>query len=247
MAELSDQTVSINITLIVVGLLATTLIVLASTWNRFAAIWESTPPQAKRQTFQISGVMVTPPALYYIAVLISLMISHDTWHYELPYVLFLMMAAISLPIYFYLFPRWVWRELRQAQLIAVRARLIRSTPPLGLPFVALIFLVFSRQIVRGFGRPRKRSRRAQPDLTKEVGTVSALGCFIFTIFLSLFITISAIPIAIGVDIGGRSMQDDFEFARAMIMVMPFTLACGLGYLGLSYFAELTQSTEDFKA
>lgn len=244
MPELSDQTVSINMILIVVGLIATTLIVLVPTWNRFLTIWNSTPPQAKRQTFQVSGIMVTPPVLYFIAGLISLMISHDTWYYELPSVIFLIMAAISLPIYFYLLPRWIWRRLRRTQLVSVRVGRARFAPPLGIPFVALFFLVLSRRMARGFGRARKRRRRTQPDLTKEIGTLSALGCFILAIVLSLYIIMAAIPIAIDVNVGGRSQKDDFEFARAMIMVMPFTLACGLGYLGLSYFVELSQSNEN---
>ena len=82
--------------------------------------------------------------------------------------------------------------------------------------------------------------RRQPDLSKEIGTLAALSCFAETIFLCLLITMAAIPVAIGVDLGGQPQEENFEFARAMIVVMPSIFACGLGCLALSYFGGLGQ-------
>ena len=51
---------------------------------------------------------------------------------------------------------------------------------------------------------------------------------------------AVIEVAIGVNIGGKSQQEDFEFARAMIISMLTTFAYGLACLGISYYAELQE-------
>ena len=74
--------------------------------------------------------------------------------------------------------------------------------------------------------------------------MSALGCFVITIFLALVITMASVPIAIGVDIGGMPQKEDFEFAQAIIVAMPLTLSLGLLLLGVSYIAEFRQEEQD---
>ena len=236
----STQTIAANMTLIVVALLAATLIVMVPTWRRFLDYWSHSPPKPWRKIMSGSGFLMLPPVLLIVAGIISLWISTDTWYYEFRYVLILMMLTLSLPIYFYVLPRWLLRELLYTKTMSKRAHKSGCVAPFGL--VGMCIFVLIRRSRCGLGRrgvARTRTRR-QPDFSKEIGTLAAMGCLAETILLSLAITMAAIPVAIGVDLGGQRQEENFEFARAMIVVMPSTFACGLGYLGLSYFAELGQ-------
>lgn len=200
------QTISTNITLIVVALLATTLVVLVPTWNRFMTYRKQTPAESfRRGVIAPSGILVGIPLLFIAAVNFSLLISVETWYYELPYIWLLMLAALTVPSCLYLLFQWIWRVIR---------------------------------------RNPGRTESKQPDFTKEIGTASALGCFCITTLLALFITIAAVPVAIGVSIGGQSQQDDFEFARALFICIPLTLASGISCLGFSYIAELREQRTD---
>ena len=232
----SAQTIAANMTLIVVAILAATLIVMVPTWKRFLVYWNQTPPKPWRRIMLGSGFLMAPPVLLIVAAIISLWISNDTWHYEFRYVVILMLLALSLPVYFYVIPRWLLRELRYTKTMSTRAYRVGSAPSLG--SVGIYFFVLFRRSWRGLGHRGDFKSKYGRDLSKEIGTLAALGCFIETIVLSLAITMTAIPIAIGVDLGGQPQEENFEFARAMIVVMPITFACGLGCLGLSYFAEL---------
>ena len=233
----SAQTIAANMTLIVVALLAVTLIVIVPTWKRFLAYWNETPPKPWRRIFLGSILLVGWPVLFLFAALISLWISTDTWYLEFRYVLILMLLALSLPIYFYIIPRWLFRELSRTKNISARLHNVGHVLSLG--FGGIYFSVLFRRLWRGLRHPKSSSRR-RPDISKEIGTLAALACFLETIVLTLAITMAAVPIAIGVDIGGQPQEENFEFARAMIIVMPITLACGLGCLALSYFEEFRQ-------
>ena len=179
---------------------------------------------------------MAPPMLLFLAALISLWISADTWHYEFRYVVILIILALSLPIYFYLLPRWVLRELSYNQAMSARANRLRSLLPFGSP--RIYFVVLLRRSWRGLMRRKGPKNKYGPNFSKEIGVLAALVCFVETVLLALLVAVSAIPVAIGVDLGGQPPEENFEFARAVMIVMPMVFACGLGCLGFSYFAEL---------
>ena len=231
-------------TLIVVTILAATLIVMVPTWNRFLRYWNHVPPKPWRRIMLGSGFLVAPPLLLIFAGIISLWISTDTWHYEFRYVVILMILALSLPVYFYVIPRWFFRELSYTKTMSARAHRLGSAPPFG--SIGIYFFVLSHRSWRGIRRRGGAKNRRGPDLSREIGALAALGCFVGTMFLALLITMAAIPIAIGVDLGGQPPEENFEFARAMMIVMPTVFASGLGCLGLSYFAELEQGMRGSK-
>ena len=232
----SAQTIAANITLIVVAMLAATLIVLVPTWKRFLVYWNQRSRKPWRSIMLYSGFLVALPMLLFLAVLISLLISTDTWNYELSYVGPLMILALLLPVCFYLIPRWVLRELSYNRTVSARVYRFGSFPPFG--SAGVYFVILLRRSWRGLTRRGTAKNKHGPDLSKEIGALAALACFLLTIFLNLLIVIAAIPIAIGVDLGGQPPEENFEFARAMMIVMPTVFACGLSCLGLSYFAEL---------
>ena len=212
------------------------------TWKRFLAYWTQTPSKPWRRIMLGSGFLVAPPMLLLLAGLISLWISTDTWHYEFRYVAILIILALSLPVYFYLIPRWLLRELAYIRAVSARASRLGNALPFGSSGIC-IFLLFRRSW-RGLRHPGGAKNRNTPNLSKEIGVLAALACFLETIFLSLLIVMAAIPIAIGVDLGGQPPVENFEFARAMMIVMPTIFACGLGCLGFSYFAELERRVPD---
>ena len=230
------QTIAANMTLIVVTILAATLIVMVPTWKRFLVYWNHTSPKPWRRIMLGSGILVAPPMLLLLAGLISLWISTDTWHYEFRYVVILIILALSLPVYFYLIPRWLLRELSYVRSVSARASGFGSAQPFG--SVGIYFFVLFRRSWRGLRHRGGAKNRNTPNLSKEIGVLAALACFLETVLLALLIVMAAIPIAIGVDLGGQPPEEGFEFARAMMIVMPAVFACGLGCLGLSYFAEL---------
>ena len=240
----TTQTIAANMTLIVVALLAATLIVMVPTWRRFLDYWSQSPPKPWRSIMSGSGLLMLPTVLLLAAGTISVWISADTWYYEFRYVLILMMLALSLPIYFYVIPRWLLREVRYTKTMTKRAHSFGCVAPLG-SIGTFIFALFRRSR-RGLGRRGDAKMRRQPDLSKEIGTLAALGCFAETIFLCLLVTMAAIPVAIGVGLGGQTQEENFEYARAMIVVMPTIFACGLGCLGLSYLEELRQRIPNSK-
>ena len=231
-------------TLIVVAILAATLIVLVPTWKRFLGYWNQEPPKPWRRIMLGSGFLVAPPMLLLLAGLISLWISTDTWHYEFRYVVILIILALSLPVYFYIIPRWLLRELSYVRSVSVRASGFASAQPFG--SVGIYFFVLLRRSWRGLRHQRGAKNRNTLDLSEETGVLAALACFLETIFLSLLIVMAAVPIAIGVDLGGQPPEENFEFARAMMIVMPTVFACGLGCLGFSYFAELERGVPNSK-
>ena len=241
MNEHSAQTIATDMTLVVVALLATTLIVVVPTWKRFETYWKETPIESWRRIIIASAICVGLSVLLIVAGYVSLLISVDTWYYAMPDVVLLIALVLTIPVYFYVLPRWLLRELLRTHSIVVRARRIgaNSTPGRWTATVPNYFYVIARRSWRGL-RHFKKSGKSQPDISKEVGTVSALGCFVITIYLTLFIAMASIPIAVGVNIEGQPQQDDFEYSRAMIVAMPYTLASGLMWLGFSYYQELRQ-------
>ena len=137
------QTIAANMTLIVVAILAATLIVVVPTWKRFLAYWSHTPPKPWRKIMSGSGFLMVPPMLFVAAGIVSLWISTDTWYYEFRYVLILMILALLLPIYFYLIPRWLLRELRYTKAMSTRAHKFGCPPSLG-SMGTYIFVLFRR-------------------------------------------------------------------------------------------------------
>ena len=131
MNEHSAQTVATNMTLVVVTLLAATLIVVVPTWKRSLVFLEHTPAESRRAVLQFSALLIGPPVLITLAGYISLLISAETWFHYLPDVLILMMFALILPVFSFLIPRWMFRELRLTTLMSVKARRVGSASPLG--------------------------------------------------------------------------------------------------------------------
>ena len=127
----SAQIIAANMTLIVVTILAATLIVMVPTLNRFLRYWNHVPPKPWRRIMLGSGFLVAPPLLLIFAGIISLWISTDTWHYEFRYVVILMILALSLPVNFYVIPRWFFRELSYTKTMSARAYRLGSAPPFG--------------------------------------------------------------------------------------------------------------------
>ena len=244
MSAESAQTIAANMILIVVAILAATLIVMVPTWKRFLCYWNHRPPKPWRRIMLGSAFLVAPPVLLIFAGIISLWISTDTWHYEFRYVVILMTLALSLPVYFYVIPRWLFRQLSYTKTMSARAYRVGSAPPFG--SVGIYFFVLFHRSWRGIRRRGGAKNRHSPDLSREIGALAALGCFVQTIVLTLLITMAAIPVAIGVDLGGQPPEENFEFARAMMIVMPIVFASGLGYLALSYFAELDKGVRGSK-
>ena len=195
----SAQIIALNITLIAVSLLATTLIVLVPTWKRFSDCWSRASIESRRTIFKGSIVPVMIPLVLVMSGLISLLISTEAWHLAMPNVAFLVILSLILPAGLYMIYTITWKKLRGTKDV---------------------------------------TKKGQPDLSKEIGVASALVCFLFTIFLTSTIAISAIPLAVDVAIGGYPQEDDFEYARAMIITTPFMIYAGLIFLGASYWAEL---------
>lgn len=245
MNEHSAQTVAANMTLIVVTLLAATLIVVVPTWKRFLSFLEETPVEARRVSFRISAVFVGPPLVAILAGYFSLLISPDAWFHYVPDVFILMVFALTLPIILYVFPRWVVSELRSATSISDRARRLGIFSSTRRLMVTTFLLILGRRLWHGVRR-RKQPGKDQMDPSKGAGAIGALGCFILTIVLGLFVAMAAIQVAIGVNIGGQSQREDFEFARAMIIAMPTTFAYGLACLGISYSVDLRRDSQDRK-
>lgn len=232
----SAQTIAANMTLIVVAILAATLIVLVPTWKRFRGYWDQEPKKPWRRIMLGSGLLVTPPMLLLLAGIISLWISTDNWQYEFRYVVILLILALSLPVYFYLIPRWMLRKLSYIRSVSTRASGFGSALPFG--FVRIYFFILFRRAWRGLEFRGVTKSPNTPDFSKEIGVLAALACFLETTLLSLLISMAAIPVAIGVNLGGQPPEENFEFARAMMIVMPTVFACGLSCLGFSYFTEL---------
>ena len=93
-----------------------------------------------------------------------------------------------------------------------------------------------------FTRQSSTPAKVQADIYKEFGATSALMCFVLTILFVLLAFTGAIDLAVGVQIGGLNYEDNFNAARALTIVAPFTLTCGLAWLGFSYVVELGQPT-----
>lgn len=86
----------------------------------------------------------------------------------------------------------------------------------------------------------------QPELLKEIAVTSALCYFLIAIMIMSFAVMSATPVAIDVAIGGFPHDDDFEFARAMLVVTPSIIFFGLFLLGSSFWAEIYYGTSNSK-
>ena len=238
------QTIAADMTLIVVAILAATLIVIVPTWKRFIGYWNDKSPRPWRRIMLGSSFLAAPPVLLILAGLVSLWISTDTWHYKFRYVVILMILGLSLPVYFYVIPRWFFREMIYTWAISAKAYRFGSALPFG--SVRIYIFVLFRRSWRGLRRRGGSKNRNAPNLSKEIGALAALACFVETILLTLVIAMAAIPIAIGVDLGGQPPEENFEFARAMMIVMPTVFVCGLGCLGFSYFAELERGVPSSK-
>ena len=147
----------------------------------------------------------------------------------------LMSALVSVMIY----PRTWYLEMPYITLLILVA----------LTFPVYIYAIYAipRWIWRKFNRTYRTSEASYPDVNKEIGVTSALACFLITIFVTLMIVMSTIPLAIGVQLGGHPLEDDFETARALIVVVPLTLTYGLGWLGFSYGVEFHKSIGNTKS
>ena len=144
----------------------------------------------------------------------------------LPLVL-LLGAFISVTV----FPRTWYLELPSVVLLVLIA--------LTIPFYAYAIPRLIWSTLKGTNSVPKT---IYPDVSKEIAVTSALACFLIAIITSLIIVLLATPLAIDVQLGGNPQQDNYEAARALTVVMPLTLACGLGWLGMSYGVEFFQST-----
>ena len=113
MTDQSVQLIASHITLLSVSLLATALIVLFPTWRRFQKLWTQAPIECKRLIVRGSLVPVGIPVVVLMAALISLWAYPKTWYLEMPYVLLLLLFALTLPFYVIAVPRWVWRKFKK--------------------------------------------------------------------------------------------------------------------------------------
>lgn len=106
----------------------------------------------------------------------------------------------------------------------------------------LVFFLFKWIWNKLRGREATGKRR---DVLKEVTITSSLACFaLLTVPFLLLVMFASIEAAISVSIGWRDPREDFEFARAFIIVALMAFACGLTYLGCSYCWELIGSKPD---
>ena len=250
MNEPSQQFIATSMTLLVVSILATTLVVMVPTWKRFAIYYKTTSDESWRTITNLSILFVFFPGMVLLATFVSLWVSNDQWYdvfREIYFLMFVMVVlAFLLPSVMYLVFRAILQRLRTAHAIFVRRQRTRGSSS-GFHFLSVMLnysCTLLRLLWRGFQqKPSKRKRSANLRIAGAAGTVSALVCFVFTILISLSIVIGAIPIAIDVAIEGRPHQEDSEFARAMIMALPYTLASGLGCLGFSYVVELRKGEQ----
>ena len=127
-------------------------------------------------------------------------------------------------------------------------------PNVGLFLTLLLFLLGGGYGVVAVCRRKWRERKGdkeeivplQPELLREIGVTSALCYFVIAILIMSFAVMSATPVAIDVAIGGFPQDDDFEFARAMLVVAPSIIFFGLFLLGGSFWAEIYYSTDNSK-
>ena len=103
----------------------------------------------------------------------------------------------------------------------------------------IVIYVVPRWVQRKFRQNRTGDEPRPPIMWREVGNAAALGFFALTAFHTLLAAMAAIQVAVGIAIGGQSLRDDFEAARALIVSAPMFLFSGLSLLGLSYLEDLT--------
>ena len=199
----SAQTIASNMTFVTVSLLATTLVVLVPTWKRFRDSWNHVTAESKQAILKGSAIPIAIPLGLLVGASISVTIFPRTWDLQLPSVILLVFAALTIPVYLYVIPRAIWKKVTATN----------------------------------WGPKPK-----PPNVSKEIAATSALACFLIAIVMALIIVMLAIPLAINVQLGGNPQPDNFEAARALTVVLPLTLACGLGWLGMSYGLEFSEST-----
>ena len=195
---MDQQIIATNITLIAVALLATSLIVIVPTWKRFNTHRVHTPAEAWNKALKIIGMMLLLPIMLIASAMLSQWISLETWYYEWPDFIVLMMIVLTLPVFFYATGRWIWRRFR------------------GI---------------------KKDKGKIEPEIPMVVGNLSALWCFVISIILIFFTFMATIPISVDIKVGGHPQQDDFEFGRAMILIIPTVLGRGLMWLAFSFVVE----------
>lgn len=85
----------------------------------------------------------------------------------------------------------------------------------------------------------------RPDFTKELGVSLSLIFFVFAMFFLIIAMFSAIDVAIGINVSldQDNQRMDFEFARAMVRLVPGLFFGGILFLGMSYSADIKKRSE----
>ena len=106
------------------------------------------------------------------------------------------------------------------------------------------FLIIKRLWNKLRNRPSPE-RTMRPDFTQEICVSVSLVLFIFTVFLLIFTMYGAIDAAISVNVSldPDSQRKNFEFARAMVRLVPGIFFCGLLFLGVSYIMDIKSRPE----
>ena len=203
------RTISSEIVLILIGLLAATLIVIGPTWNRFLACSEQTSAEGRGMMFRGMLLALGIVSFFLIPIFIALWINPFRWFYELPYIWFIISFVATLVLFSIIFfwaIKWLWDKLRN--------------------------------------RPAAE-RTKRPDFTKEIGVSFSLVFFISAMLLLILTMFAAIDAAIGVNVGLDQDNEilNFEFARAMIRLVPGLFFGGILFLGMSYSADIKKRSE----
>ena len=112
----------------------------------------------------------------------------------------------------------------------------------------IVIYVVPRWVRRKFRRTLTEDQPRPPIMLGEISNAAALGFFALAAMHTLIATMAAIQVAVGIAIGGQSLRDDFETARALIVSAPMFLFSGLSFLGFSYLEDLTPTkTNDLES
>ena len=125
-----------------------------------------------------------------------------------------------------------------------------------LPYIAILsalllnVLIWPLAIFSTFRWKRNKSQGSETtnnrrDISKETAVISSLLSLALLAMPSLLLVMAtSVSIAVGVTIESGYVRENFEFARASVIVGMLGFACGLMYLAISYLPDLMNFTSD---